>query len=85
MDKVITVQQPSDIYDLLDIRNRDEADKVLAAAYSYLVYLKVGDSLQTSRLTFNKISSDIIQIEVNLDPNILIDELEAKRIIKIPV
>jgi len=79
--------QPSQIFDLLDIEDKDRemAERLLSLSYSFLISLDVGDKLVLSSTTFSKIDTDLIQIEVSLNPKNIIDELKQRKIIKIPL
>jgi hypothetical protein len=85
-NRVNTVQ-PSDLFNLLEISEaeREKAEKLLSVAYTYLVSLNTGDKLVTSNVTFHKLDVDLLQIEVNLNPKNIIDELGRRNIIKVPV
>lgn len=78
------VIQPESLYKILNVKNLEEAEKVLTVSYSFLLYLKKGDSLVTATATFNKIGEDLIQIDTKLNPDFITDELIRKRIIKFP-
>lgn len=85
MNKTITnIIQPESLYKILNVKNLEDAEKVLNTSLSFLLYLKIGDALVTATATFNKIDHDLIQIETCLDPDFIADELLRKRIIKFP-
>jgi len=83
---VVNRIKPETLFNLLGIKDgHEEYEKVLAVAYSFLLYMKEGDSLVTATAVFNKISHDLIQIESSLSPEYITDELVGKRIIKFPL
>lgn len=79
------VLQPKELFNLINVENKEEAERVLAVAYSFLLYLKVGEKLVTSTATFNKIGHDLIQIDSKVSPELITSELVGKKIIKLPL
>ena len=82
MKKVV---QPQHIFDLLNVKDRDEAERVLSETLSFLIYMRAGDVLETSTAIFEKLSDDLFHIETNLDSRKIYDSLEKKKIIRFPV
>lgn len=81
----MTVIQPKQIFDLLNIKDSEEAEKVLTETLDFLIYLRQGDVLETSYARFEKLSDDLIHIDTNIDSRKVLDDLEKKRIVKFPV
>lgn len=77
--------QPNELFDMLNVKNREEAERVLSNTLYFLLYMRVGDKLSTSVADFNKIGPDLIQLDYAIDANIVADELVKKRIIKLPI
>jgi hypothetical protein len=76
---------PSELFQVLDVENEEEALKVFEAAFSFLLYLKVGDELRLSSMTIKKISDDLVRVESDTSGPDVIDFLARKRIIRLPV
>lgn len=76
---------PADVYRLADVKHPEEADRVMKLLYGYLLYLKPGEKLSTSMATFSKISEDLIQVQTTIDFEDLVDQLEHKHVIKLPI
>ena len=68
-----------------NIKNQVDAVKVLSSAFNILVYLRVGDAMETSALRFTKVADDLLQIESILELEMLVDTLQQRRIIKLPI
>lgn len=79
------VIQPNEIFDMLGVKNQEDAERVLCTTLQFLLYMRVGDKLSTSVADFNKIGPDLIQLDYAIDANIVADELVKKRIIKLPI
>ena len=62
-----------------------DANKILSWVFAMLIYLKPGDMIETSSARFKKISDDLLCIDVNLDLKLMLDNVEMRRVIKIPV
>lgn len=77
--------QPQQLFDLLNVKNMEEAHKVLATSMSLLAYMSPGDKLETSDMTFSKISVDLIHVKCNMDFNQIVDSLHQSRILRLPV
>lgn len=77
--------QPQQLFDLLNVKNMEEATKVLATSLSLLAYMSPGDKLETSDMTFSKISADLIHVNCNMDFSQLVDSLHQSRILRLPV
>ena len=86
MEKIQTrVIQPHDLFEMHNIKNQVDAEKVLSSAFNILVYLRVGDAMETSALRFTKVADDLLQIESILELEMLVDTLQQRRIIKLPI
>lgn len=79
------ILQPSDLFRLLNIKDHDTAKKVMTATLSFLVYLKPGDKLETSGVVFEKMTEDLLHIQVNVNSKDMMDTLEKLKVIRIPV
>ena len=79
------VIQPRHLFEMLDIKNSDEAERVLTTVLYLLIYLKPGDVLKTNVAEFVKLAPDLIQMDSNIDSDIIVDELEKKKIISLPL
>lgn len=77
--------QPKEVFDMMNIKDHEEAGKVLTAALYFLVYMHTGDKLETSVATFSKISDDLIHVGCLPRPEVIAEELAKKKIIRIPV
>ena len=77
--------QLADIFKLHHIKNTKEAEKVLNSILNLFLYMKTGDELEFSLARFSKLSDDIIHIEPLINSEILLDSLEKKKIIHIPI
>lgn len=79
------VIQPNELFDMLNVKNREDAERVLSNTLYFLVYMRVGDKLSTATIDFTKVDTDLIQINYAIDANIIADEMVKKRIIKLPI
>lgn len=79
------IVQPNELFDMLKVKNREEAERVLSNTLYFLLYMRVGDKLSTSVADFNKIAPDLIQLDYAVDANAIADEMVKKRIIKLPI
>ena len=79
------ILQPSDLFELLRVKNTKETEKVLSFTINFLSYMRVGDILQTSLTTFEKVGDDLLYIDTKLNPNAVIDSLNKGRIINLPL
>jgi hypothetical protein len=77
--------QPKDIFKALQVKDKDEALRILSVAYTFLAYLKVGDALEVSSMEFSKIANDLIHLKINLSEEELLNTLEQFGVIKLPV
>jgi len=77
--------QPIDIFKLHKIKNVEEAEKILNSTLCILIYMAIGDSLEFSAARFTKVSNDLIYMENILEPAQVIDQLEKRRLIRIPI
>lgn len=77
--------QPQQLFELLNVKNTEETQKVLATALAFLAYMSPGDEMQTSDLVFEKIAPDLIHIRTEVDLTTVVDSMEKKRILRMPV
>ena len=85
MSAVTNIIQPSSIFKMLNVKNNDDAEKVMSTTLSFLLYMKPGDILKTSNINFEKISPDLIYLDTDLNKDQMLDELSKKKIIKLPI
>ena len=95
-EKVRTIQ-PNEIFKVFGFKEGQEfgtpgnedtkvdASKVLSWAFAFLLYMKPGDILETSGASFKKISGDLIQIDSNINLEVLVDGIEKRSVIRLPV
>lgn len=79
------ILQPSKLFKLLKIENKEEAERVLVTTLEFLIYMKPGDKFKTSLATFEKLNNDLMHMDVHIDAEDMIDALEKSRIIKMPI
>lgn len=79
------VIQPSDIFQLTSVPHTPGAERLMSVAFDLLAYLKPGNSLKTSAVSFHRISEDLIQISSHVSANQCVDDLVSKKIMRIPV
>ena len=77
--------QPHHLCNLLNVKNIEEAKRVLATGFSMLAYLSPGDSLETSDIKFQKISKDLIFVNTKTDLSAVVDSMDKARVLRIPV
>jgi hypothetical protein len=77
--------QPAHLCKLLGTKHIKEAERVLSLAYAFLVYMNPGDSLETSDIRLSKISKDLIHVDSDFDLSQVVDGLEKKRVLCIPL
>lgn len=82
---VSKIFQPKYIFDMLGIKDTQEAEKVMSTLMYMLIYLQEGDKIQTTVATFEKISPDLLHIDCSLNGEFIVDELHKKKIIRLPV
>lgn len=79
------ILQPSQILEQIGVKPTEEAIKALRAGLSFLNYLLIGDSIQTSLGKYTKISEDLIHVETELSGRPIVDSLEENNIFRLPV
>jgi len=85
MERSLKIIQPSELFKVIDVKNTPETNRVLSTSYGFLLYMKKGDVLETSSTRFEKISDDLIHISSGLEPSDVVEALERRKLIKIPV
>lgn len=85
MQKTAKTIQPQQLFELLNVKNLEEATKVLATSLSLLAYMCPGDKLETSDMTFLKLSHDLIHIDCTTNFNQVVDNLDKSRVLRLPV
>lgn len=73
------------MFDMLNVKNFDEARRVMSHSLGLLAYLNPGDRLEITDIKFEKLSNDLIYIDSRLDLAQVVDSLEKKRILKFPL
>ena len=73
----------SDIFNILNVKDQEEAEKVFKFTLSFLSYLSVGDSIVTNDSTFTKVSVDLLQVETNINLEDVIDTFDKRKIINV--
>lgn len=76
--------QPSDLFKILNVEDNEDTRRVLSATLNFLVYLNVGDRVEISNLSFNKIGTDLIQINSKIELKSILDSFEKGCVIKFP-
>lgn len=74
-----------DLMLLFNIPKSKEAEKIISNVLTFLNYLPVGVSLETSNLRFHKLSHDVMSIESDVKKEEIVDHLEGIKVIRIPV
>ena len=69
---------------MLNVRDFDEANRVLKTSLDFLIYMRPGDLLVTASAKFHKIGPDLIQIDPNVDAQTFMDSLHKRKVIKFP-
>jgi hypothetical protein len=77
--------QPKDILKYINAKDVDEALRIISIAYSFLVYLQPGQSLETSSITFTKLADDMLHLETEIKSMEILNELEKNGVIRLPV
>lgn len=81
----VRVIQPNQIARMHGIEDTKDFRRVLASAFNVLMYLKPGDRLETGSAAFEKLDTDLIRVEADVDLKQLVDNLEDRRVVRIPV
>lgn len=76
---------PSDLFQVLEVENEEEALKVFEAAFSFLISMKAGDELRLSQSVIKKISDNLVHVEPLTSGPEVVDFLARRRIIRLPV
>jgi hypothetical protein len=77
--------QPKDILKYINAKDVDEALRIISIAYSFLIYLQPGQSLETSNATFTKLADDVLHLETEVKSMEILNELEKNGVIRLPV
>lgn len=76
--------QPSDISALIGV-SQEDTEKILSIIFSMLLYMHPGDQMESSFARIEKLDPSLIYIDCGLNKNNIVDFLEKRGIIKIPV
>jgi hypothetical protein len=79
---VIKEVRPKELFDMLQIKDVEEAERVFKYAFEFLAYISVGDIIQTPQGDFEKLSDDLIHISTSVNKDDMLNTLEKRRIIK---
>lgn len=79
------ILQPSMLFDLIGVKNIEEANKVFSVILTALFYLPKGVRLETSTIALQKLSDDLIFIDSDLEFEDVLGLLNEKKLIKIPI
>lgn len=74
--------RPKELFDMLQIKDVEEAERVFKYAFDFLSYMSVGDVLVTPTSSFEKLSDDLIHISSDINKDDMTNTLEKRRIIK---
>lgn len=85
MNQENKIFQPSELFEFLNCKDTETGHKILAGTLSLLMYLKPGESLETSFGTFSKLTPDLLHIQTNVHTDVLVDELVRSKVIKLPI
>jgi hypothetical protein len=84
LTKVRTFQS-AEICRICGIKDVDAGQRLISTTLRFLTYLKPGDSIECSDLKLTSLSEDLLHFEHSLDLASTLDDLEARKVIKIPV
>jgi len=79
------ILQPSELFKLFEINDTEESKSILSIIISFLLYMKTGDILKTSNIIIEKIGTDVIKIDSDINKQEIIDSLQKNRVIKLPI
>jgi hypothetical protein len=79
------ILQPTDLLKKLNIKNEEDGMKILNLFVSFFAYMKTGDQLETSLVSFHKVDEDLFHIDVHIDAEEIVDTLHKSRVIRIPI
>lgn len=82
MSKVIQIKE---FLHLLNVKNLEECELVATEILNLPVYLQPGDSIETSSTKYTKLDDNLIHLETKLEERRLLDAMQTKLAIKIPV
>lgn len=82
MSSIEKIIKPKELFDMLQIKDVEEAERVFKYAFDFLSYMSVGDEIQTPNGTYTKISSDLIHFNQDLNKEDMVNTLEKRRVIK---
>jgi len=77
--------QPADFFKLLHIKHTEEAEKILSSVLAFLVYMPVGDKIETSSLSFEKLSKDLIYVDSKASLERAVESMDKNKIIRLPI
>jgi hypothetical protein len=82
IDDVEKIIRPKELFDMLQIKDVEEAERVFKYAFDFLAYMAVGDVILTPQGEFEKLSDDLIHLRSDVNKDDMINTLEKRRIIK---
>lgn len=75
------IVKPKELFKTLQFKDVEEAEKAFKYALEFLLYMSVGDVVETPSATFEKMSDELLYIKPRT-VNDVVEVLEKKRIIK---
>jgi len=79
------ILQPAMIFDLIGVKNTEDANKVFSAVLSFLLYLPNGARLETSSISVQKITNDLLVVDTIAGTNEVLTLLNDNKLIKLPL
>jgi hypothetical protein len=76
------VIRPKELFDTLQVKDVEESEKAFKYAFDFLNYMSVGDVIETTQGSYEKISEDLIHITPQINTEDMVNTLAKKRIIK---
>ena len=80
----VKIIQPSYVSGLMDV-SQDDTEKIMSVIFSMMLYMNPGDKMESSFASLEKLDQDLMHIDCHVNKNNLVDFLEKRNIIKIPV
>ena len=74
-----------DLFKSLDIKDESEARKVFEAAFNFLLYIEVGESIELPSCTIKKISHDKLAISQSISNQCNLVRLKKGHVIKVDI
>lgn len=81
--KEIDTISPSDLFATLGVEDNESSRKIFQAAFSFLLYINVGDELNLPNAQITKIAPDMLVIDQKLDNKATMDQIFRNKILKV--